>query len=45
MKVKGKCPTGRPRSRWEQVKEEVTQKKELGKKLRTRSCGKMGGKA
>jgi hypothetical protein len=27
MKVKGKCPRGRLRSRWEQVKKHVTQKK------------------
>jgi hypothetical protein len=27
MKVKGKCPSGRPRSRWEQqVRKDVTQR-------------------
>jgi hypothetical protein len=41
MKVKGKCPSGGLRSRWEQqVRKDVTQKEECGKKLMRRSYGK-----
>jgi hypothetical protein len=41
MKVKGKFPRGRPRTRWEQqVRKDVTQKEEHGRKLRRTSCGK-----
>jgi hypothetical protein len=41
MKVKGKHPRGRLRSRWEQVSRDVTWKEDHGKKL-LRSCGKAG---
>jgi hypothetical protein len=43
MKVKGKFPKGRPRSRWEeQVRKNITQKerRRWGEKLRRRSTGK-----
>jgi hypothetical protein len=32
MKVKGKCPRGRPRPRWEQkVRKDVTPKEDVGR--------------
>jgi hypothetical protein len=41
MKVKGKCPRGRLRSRREQqIRKNVRWKEDLGKRLRRRSCGK-----
>jgi hypothetical protein len=42
LKVKGKCPRGRPRSRWkQQVRKDVRQREgRPWKKLRRRSCGK-----